>query len=319
VLRGLRRFDDAVQAYEKCLALRPDDSEAWSGLGVALQALDRLADARAALERATDAGPDYPDAWINLADVLIARGESDAAREACDRYLARHPADAGVLASKSIALGECGGGGRDALVDFERFLSPSRPAAPPGFATIAALNDALARHIVDHPTLIESPTSHATRDGRHTGELLADDAAPIRAFEALARDAVTRYLARHPADSGHPLLANRPARWRMNAWSIVLEGRGHQMPHIHPSAWLSGVYYAQVPDIVRDGDAAQAGWIEFGLPGDEYHWTAPPPLRAIKPEPGLMVLFPSYFFHRTIPFAASGTRISIAFDVLAES
>jgi hypothetical protein len=29
-----------------------------------------------------------------------------------------------------------------------------------------------------------------------------------------------------------------------------------------------------------------------------------------------MVLFPSYFFHRTIPFSAPGTRISIAFDVL---
>jgi uncharacterized protein (TIGR02466 family) len=315
VLRGLRRFDDAVQAYERGLARQPRDAEALSGLGLALQALNRLPEAQATFERATAIGPDYPEAWVNLADVLIARGNAGAARDVCDRYLARHRADAGVLASKSIALGECGDG-RDALVDFDRFLVSSRPEAPAGFATVAALNDALARHILDHPTLIDAPTSRATQDGRHTGELLADDAAPIRAFEALVRDAVANYLARQPAESDSPHLAARPDRWRLTAWSIVLEGRGYQTPHIHPSAWLSGVYYVQVPDIVRDGDPDQAGWIEFGRPGDEYHWTAPPPLRAIKPEPGLMVLFPSYFFHRTIPVAAAGTRISVAFDVL---
>ena len=32
-----------------------------------------------------------------------------------------------------------------------------------------------------------------------------------------------------------------------------------------------------------------------------------------------MVLFPSYFFHCTIPFAAAGTRISVAFDVIPET
>ena len=29
-----------------------------------------------------------------------------------------------------------------------------------------------------------------------------------------------------------------------------------------------------------------------------------------------MLLFPSYMFHRTLPFAGTGERISVAFDVL---
>jgi hypothetical protein len=29
-----------------------------------------------------------------------------------------------------------------------------------------------------------------------------------------------------------------------------------------------------------------------------------------------MVLFPSYFYHRTVPFESDEVRISIAFDVL---
>ncbi len=27
-----------------------------------------------------------------------------------------------------------------------------------------------------------------------------------------------------------------------------------------------------------------------------------------------MILFPSYFYHRTIPFRDAGTRVSLAFD-----
>ena len=38
--------------------------------------------------------------------------------------------------------------------------------------------------------------------------------------------------------------------------------------------------------------------------------------RLIKPVEGSMVLFPSYFYHRTVPFEADEVRISIAFDVL---
>ncbi|HIO46624.1 TPA: hypothetical protein EYN23_04625, partial [Candidatus Poribacteria bacterium] len=39
------------------------------------------------------------------------------------------------------------------------------------------------------------------------------------------------------------------------------------------------------------------------------------PQGTVKPEPGLLLLFPSYYFHRTVPFKGCEKRISIAFDV----
>ncbi len=42
-------------------------------------------------------------------------------------------------------------------------------------------------------------------------------------------------------------------------------------------------------------------------------------MEAFRPEEGLMMVFPSYFYHRTIPFEAAEHRISIAFDVLPEA
>lgn len=317
-LRGLGRLSEALTAYEKAVQFAPEDAQTMSGYGITLQHLDRLDEAERVLRQAVSLDPGYPDATTNLADVLVQRGQADAAVLACDRYLAGHPGDSGVLASKAIALHETGATANYAsLVDFDRFLLSQHPEAPGGFAGNAAFNDALAAHMLAHPTLVEAPASHATRGGKHTGELLGDRTAPMAAFQAMINHAVSQYITRLGDDASHPFIATAPDRWRMTAWSIVLQGQGgYQAPHIHPSAWVSGVYYARVPDVVRDADAEQAGWIEFGLPSSEFHWTRTPETRSIQPEPGLLVLFPSYFFHRTIPYDATGTRISIAFDVL---
>lgn len=42
-------------------------------------------------------------------------------------------------------------------------------------------------------------------------------------------------------------------------------------------------------------------------------------MRAYRPREGLLLLFPSYVYHRTLPFESSETRISIAVDVIPES
>lgn len=42
------------------------------------------------------------------------------------------------------------------------------------------------------------------------------------------------------------------------------------------------------------------------------------PTRKIQPVAGMMLLFPSYFWHRTIPFDSAQERLSIAFDLTPE-
>ncbi|HET6912296.1 MAG TPA: putative 2OG-Fe(II) oxygenase, partial [Rhodanobacteraceae bacterium] len=59
------------------------------------------------------------------------------------------------------------------------------------------------------------------------------------------------------------------------------------------------------------------GWLQLGEPGFK---TQPPlpPERFVKPEPGLLALFPSYMWHGTIPFSGDDgqSRLTIAFDVV---
>jgi len=36
----------------------------------------------------------------------------------------------------------------------------------------------------------------------------------------------------------------------------------------------------------------------------------------VKPERGMLVLFPSFFWHGTVPFGGNGTRLTVAFDAV---
>jgi len=100
-------------------------------------------------------------------------------------------------------------------------------------------------------------------------------------------------------------------RWTLRIWGTVLAPGGHQLPHLHPLAWLSGVYYVAVPPGLGDDGA-----LEFGEPPTQFALKIEPERRRVSARPGQLVLFPSWFWHRTLPFAQAGERISIAFDVM---
>ena len=151
-----------------------------------------------------------------------------------------------------------------------------------------------------------------------TRELLTEPKGPVGVLEAMMGDAVDDYLASVPRDESHPFLARQPRSWSLTAWGVIMQSQGHQIPHFHGSGWLSGVYYVRIPAVVGAPGETRAGWIEFGRPWADLDLAVEPEVRALQPEEGLMLLFPSYFFHGTIPFESAEERICIAFDVRPE-
>ena len=69
-----------------------------------------------------------------------------------------------------------------------------------------------------------------------------------------------------------------------------------------------------LPSALED-QAQRQGWLKFGQShlslGNEDM-----PEHFVKPEVGYLVLFPSYFWHGTVPFESSADRLTIAFDVV---
>ncbi len=317
LLHEVERYEEAVDACQSAVAVRPHYAECFVNLGYNFHKLGKLDDAERAYEQAIELDPDSAQAHANFADVKLTRGETQAALALCDRFLQRHPGDTGMLAFKTIALRESGADdAARALTRYDEFLQAHELPVPQGFESLETLNAALADHICAHPSLVDAPASHATRHGKHSGELLVEPKGPMTAWEAALREAIEAYRARLADAASHPFVDAMPARYRLTAWSVVLESHGHQIPHIHPSAWMSGVYYVALPDAVAASTRDTGGWIEFGQPPDHYHGTVEPELVVKQPSEGLLVLFPSFYYHRTIPFESGGRRISVAFDVL---
>ena len=82
-----------------------------------------------------------------------------------------------------------------------------------------------------------------------------------------------------------------------------------------------GVYYLRLPAARTEessGDSDdQSGWIELGRNPGHYPDGDQGEIRTIPPAPGTLVLFPSFVYHRTIPFDSDDERITIAFDFRA--
>jgi protein O-GlcNAc transferase len=78
-LAGLRRFDEAIAAYEKSLALRPDLAAAHSNLAEALLAKGRMNEAIGQFRVAIQLQPNFAEAHNQLGRVLAHKGELNAA------------------------------------------------------------------------------------------------------------------------------------------------------------------------------------------------------------------------------------------------
>ncbi|MGE0725704.1 MAG: 2OG-Fe(II) oxygenase family protein [Alphaproteobacteria bacterium] len=308
------RWPEAETAWRAALAGAAGNATWRARLAGVLAEQGRHGEAEAEARAALVANPDEPLALANLAAILLARG--DAADEAADRAaraVARDPRSARAHALHAVALAAAGrmDAARD-LLAMDRLLAALHPPVPAGFADRAAFHRALVEGIDADETLTYEPPATTTRAGYQTRNLLRHEDPAFLALRAMIVDAVGHYAA---AAHAHPWIAGMGRSVSVYAWATVLASGGRQLAHIHPSAVVSGVYYVRVPPEVDDG--ARAGWIEFGRPPDTFPIAGEPPTRALRPEEGTMVLFPSWLYHRTFPFESGERRISIAFDVMA--
>jgi len=307
----------ALARVEQGLGLAPRDPSLRNIAGLCLQRLGRLPAALAAFEAALDEVPDFADADANRRVVLLQMNRPDRTAAAARDWLARYPADRDALTHLAAAHAQAGAAAELAdLVRLESHVCQVDPVLPGGGHPDPDFNAVLARHCLAHPTLQAGRHNKATEGGSQTDDLTVGAPQELRDLLA-ALDAAARRLAQAHAEADplHPWAAHPPRDWDIRVWATVLRRGGHQRPHTHPAGWMSGVYYVDVPPSENPaaGDA-RAGWIEFGRPDPILCVAGGYALRDIRAQAGQAVLFPSFVWHRTHPFAGDRARISIAFD-----
>jgi len=105
----------------------------------------------------------------------------------------------------------------------------------------------------------------------------------------------------------------------LSAWANINRDRNYNRPHVHPGSHWSGVYYVDIGQ--PDPKVEPNGAIEFvdprnvGAAAEVPGFTFGDPCY-FAPEPGMMLLFPSWLYHWVMPFYGTGERISIAFNAM---
>ena len=273
-------------------------------------------EAERAASEALAIDPAHPEALKVLAGRSRQRGEVERMIPLCRSALEIDPRH--TLARYELAVAYALTGRPDearALIDLQQFVQLKDLAAPEGYADAADFEAALVEEIKRNPTLKADPVGKATKNGFQTGGLPQAGERAIPALLDAIRGAVDAIEIQLAESSREAFVEKRPARARLRAWAVVVPGEGRQVAHIHPDGWLSGVYYVRAPEVIR-GEARAGclvlGSLEVAGKGVEPPWGT----RDIKPEPGRMVVFPSYIPHATLPTNAPGERICISFDVI---
>jgi hypothetical protein len=204
-----------------------------------------------------------------------------------------------------------------ALCDYARVVRAYTLDVPDGWPNLeqylADLAHSLHRR---HDPLRAHPVAQTLRGGTQVQLTPAwsDDPA-IRALPQAIANPIGRYVEAIGRGTDVLRRRNTGAARVHDFWSVRLRPGGFHLDHFHGRGWISSACYIEIPPAARD--AGGAGWLQFGQPCMP---TAPAlgPDYFVRPEPGLLVLFPSWMWHGTVPFAnaAGRTRLTVAFDVL---
>jgi tetratricopeptide (TPR) repeat protein len=266
--------------------------------------------------RATALTPHDLNLARNHIETLLKAGRHDEALNACDRSLALSPHDQGILAMTTTALRLVGDERQHWLADVHTHARARAIEPPAGFGDIKEFNQTLAHELRKLHNTKNHPTDQTLRGGTQTFGALFDRREPlIQMLKTQLELVIADYIAQMPPDPTHPLFGRKAGGFGFSgSWSVRLKEGGFHTNHFHPKGWISSAYYVCVPDEAQD-ETAKPGWFKLGetnlqLSGHESIQ------RHVQPTPGTLVLFPSYFWHGTIPFNTTDERITVAFDVV---
>lgn len=259
------------------------------------------------------AAPGDPGAVEALTRARLAAGDGPGASEAAGYLVAAQPLNQHAIALQATAWRMTGDARYQALYDYEHLVGSYQLATPSGWGSLDAYVADLAGELKAAHPFRTHPFGHSVRGGSQLPNVLSRRTPALSALAGSLMGPISLHLER--LGRGGDLLRRRnagQARLRGD-WSVWLRPGGHHVDHVHQEGWLSSACHIELPDVV--GAGGREGWLRFGKPGipvgrdmEAEHW--------VRPEPGRLVLFPSYMWHGTEPFGGELPRLTVAFDLL---
>ena len=270
-------------------------------------------------ERALRALPNNHTARKLLCAGYLGLGDGARALAECATLLKATPDDQYLIAMQTTSLRLLNDPRYELFCDYDQMVQSALIETPSGWPDLGSFLTELASRL----TALHNPHGHrllyqSLRRGTETTQDLARSNDPViqALFRAFAAP-IARY--RDHIGQGEDALRRRnrgPARFN-GGWSVRLHRDGFHTSHVHPRGWISSACYVQLPDSMSPGRTGE-GILSFGAPGMITTPSLPAEL-SVRPELGLLVLFPSYFWHGTLPFHSDQPRLTVAFDAVPDA
>ena len=304
-LRDLGKPEEAISSYQKALNLKPDYVNAHNNLGLALRELGRLEDALQIFESI-----DTPECYAHVLECLFALGEYDKFYEKQTASARNNEINTRVAAINAFASHQLNRSDPHPFcptpLKFVRVCEPLDGVDDADGFLCDLMDDLQSREA------IWEPPGKTTRHGFQTmSNLFKKPYGRLVELDRIIKDTIENYRFEFSSENCD-FIKLFPKTLTLSGWFIRLIKGGHQTEHIHSGAWLSGIFYLQMPKCTDQ----EEGSIELGLWGYDYPiLNKSYPKNRFYPKNGSIILFPSSLFHRTIPFHSDEERMSIAFDL----
>lgn len=313
------RFDDCEAALTDAYAALGRRPELLVQAGRLAARREDFETAAEALGEARAQSPDAPALAISHARHLLCCDLVNEAHTALDVAEPLLPHDQNLWALRGTAWHMDGKDDKaEWLFGYIKIVRAMTLGTPPGYKTLQSFLDHLQETLETQHTASRAPLNQTLRNGTQTvGKLFELDNPVIRTYRDALRQTVHTFIADLPNDETHPFLRRKNKDFDFaSSWSVRLEKTGYHVSHVHPLGWLSSAFYVAFDEHTVSPDPENpAGWLHFGIPGFKTPRTLEA-ARKVRPEPGLLALFPSYCWHGTYAVEEDGMRMTAPFDVV---
>jgi uncharacterized protein (TIGR02466 family) len=315
-LLKVQQPDEAAKELEQVLRSVPDDGGALDAMARARSAAGDFDAACGFHARALDHSPGDCMVIRNYSETLLKAVQHQKAYDVSRLGRERFPLEQGVLALHTTAQRLVGDEAYVRIANYAAVPKVKALEPPPGYPDIETFCLDLKVYLETLHATKAHPTDQTLRGGTQTfGALFQDRTAVIQQFVVQLRQAIAAYVREMPDDATHPLFQRKARDFDFTgSWSVRLSSGGFHTNHFHPMGWISSAFYVNVPDVVSV-NGRHDGWLKMGETNLELG-DREVTHRHIQPKVGHLALFPSYFWHGTVPFESSAPRITIAFDVV---
>lgn len=180
------------------------------------------------------------------------------------------------------------------------------------FRNVEALNAELRELILEQERTTRSRAKSNQGGWQSATDFFSWDGSAVATLRAFASRAVEVATARLDLQS------NARFELHLSGWAAVNRKGHYNTGHVHPMATWSGIYYVDPGDDDDDDSDAPGGLLELAHPIVASVMTffpgQLPSARLVRPEAGMIVLFPSYLEHSVRLHRGERPRICVPFN-----